>query len=134
CRCQSPSSAPWTTAQTSSYVPRTSTTAPARCSTMRSRWRRVWGGAAPRGPRGPAVFFQTGREISSPPAAMAAGVALLVLSQNPELTRSELDQLLTATALSASERALDAPLADPSDVLPRGRDGDGHDAKHGYGR
>jgi len=72
-----------------------------------------------RGGRGTAVFFPTAHAESSGAAAMAAGVALLVLSQNPELTCSELDQLLTATALSASERALDSPLAD---------------AKHGHGR
>jgi hypothetical protein len=113
-------------------------------------WRERSGRLRPFANRGPAVRWlapgddmpdplsagarRVAHSESSGAVAMASGVALLVLAQNPELTCSELDQLLTATAVAASERVAEAPLADPSDVLPCGRDGDGHDAKHGYGR
>jgi hypothetical protein len=63
-------------------------------------------------------------------------VLLLVLGINPDLRLSELDALVTRTATPVplpgpSEHA---EIADPHDVLPYGRDLDGHDAKHGYGR
>jgi hypothetical protein len=73
---------------------------------------------------------------SSGASAMAAGVLLLVLGQNPKLTLPELEDALTRTVrevdpqLPSDRRAL----ADPYDILPLGRDRDGHNAKHGYGR
>ena len=73
---------------------------------------------------------------SSGASAMAAGVLLLVLGQNPKLTLPELEDALTRTVREVdpqlpSERHA---LADPYDILPLGRDRDGHNAKHGYGR
>jgi hypothetical protein len=73
---------------------------------------------------------------SSGAAAMAAGVLLLVLGQNPGLSLSELDAVLSRTVspvtpdLTCSLNAL----ADMADMLPFGLDRDGHNAKHGYGR
>ncbi len=72
---------------------------------------------------------------SSGAASVAAGVLLLVLANNPELTLDELEELLSATA----QRVDPAPptsndLADPHDLLPHGLDPDGHNAKHGYGK
>ena len=83
--------------------------------------------------RAPEIFAHA---ESSGAAAMAAGVLLLVLGKNPKLTLSELEQVLTATACEvepdvAVERRT---LANPCDILPSGRDPDGHNAKHGYGR
>jgi hypothetical protein len=72
---------------------------------------------------------------SSGASAIAAGVLLLVLGSNPELTLAELEDAITRTVckvdpeLSAERSAL----ADPYDILPVGRDRDGHNAKHGYG-
>lgn len=72
---------------------------------------------------------------SSGASAMAAGVVLLVLGRNPDLTLPELDDALTRTVrevdpeLSAARDAL----ADRFDILPVGHDRDGHNAKHGYG-
>ncbi len=73
---------------------------------------------------------------SSGASAIAAGALLLVLAENPALTRAELDAVITATLdPPPRERPAGAPpLADPRDALPAGRDRDGHDAKHGYGR
>jgi hypothetical protein len=73
---------------------------------------------------------------SSGASAMAAGVLLLVLGRNPKLGLSELEDALSRTvseveAQPSSERR---GLADPYDLLPVGRDRDGHNAKHGYGR
>jgi hypothetical protein len=73
---------------------------------------------------------------SSGASGLAAGVLLLVLGINPHLELSELAALVTRTATRVplpgpSEHA---DVADPQDVLPYGRDPDGHDAKHGYGR
>jgi hypothetical protein len=73
---------------------------------------------------------------SSGASGVAAGVLLLVLGINPHLGLSELDAVVTRTATRVplpgpSEHA---DVADPQDVLPYGRDPDGHDAKHGYGR
>ncbi|XXY48214.1 S8/S53 family peptidase [Sorangium sp. So ce269] len=73
---------------------------------------------------------------SSGASALAAGVLLLVLSRNPALRLPELDALVLRTlepvppAASASAE----PVADRWDLLPDGRDRDGHNAKHGYGR
>lgn len=73
---------------------------------------------------------------SSGAAAVAAGVLLLVLGQNPELTVDELGEVVTKTA-SPINPALNAAcpdLADKRDLLPIGADADRHNAKHGYGR
>jgi hypothetical protein len=61
---------------------------------------------------------------------------LLVLAQNPDLTIKEVDAILRATAVVPDPRDAegDPALADPRDILPFGRDPDGHNAKHGYGR
>jgi hypothetical protein len=73
---------------------------------------------------------------SSGAAALAAGVLLLVLGENPTLRRAELGAVVDATLVAEvpGVRALPEPLADRADVLPEGRDRDGHDAKHGHGR
>jgi hypothetical protein len=101
--------------------------------------------------RGPSVrWLAPGDDVASPfceterlthaessgASGIAAGVLLLVLAKNPELRLSELDAIVTRTATHVplpgpSEQA---EIADPHDVLPYGRDSDGHDAKHGYGR
>jgi hypothetical protein len=73
---------------------------------------------------------------SSGAAAIAAGVLLLVLGQNPDLTVDELDAIVTntATAIEPDSGATNRDLADRKDLLPLRADGDGHNAKHGYGR
>ena len=70
---------------------------------------------------------------SSGAAAIAAGVLLLVLGSNPDLTVAELCDVVASTSC---HDAVDVrgTIADPADVLPRGVDRDGHDAKCGYGR
>jgi hypothetical protein len=72
---------------------------------------------------------------SSGASAIAAGVLLLVLANNPALDVDELDALVTRTAERPPPgwEAGRAPLADPHDVLPIAADRDGHDAKHGFG-
>jgi hypothetical protein len=72
---------------------------------------------------------------SSGASAIAAGVVLLVLSCNPLLRATEVATLLRRTArpprrMQASEMR---EVADLWDLMPEGRDADGHDAKHGYG-
>ncbi|HEX4336037.1 MAG TPA: S8 family serine peptidase [Polyangiaceae bacterium] len=74
-----------------------------------------------------------GHAESSGASAVAAGVALLVLGTNPELRVSELYELLEQTTVRG-DGAPPGPVADPEDLLPSGRDPDGHDAKTGYGR
>ena len=73
---------------------------------------------------------------SSGASAMAAGVLLLVLGKNPQLSLSELEDTLTRTVgeVDAQPPTERRGLADPYDLLPVGRDRDGHNAKHGYGR
>jgi hypothetical protein len=73
---------------------------------------------------------------SSGASAMAAGVLLLVLGTNPQLSLSELEDVLTSTVgeVEAEPSCERRGLADPYDLLPVGRDRDGHNAKHGYGR
>jgi hypothetical protein len=73
---------------------------------------------------------------SSGSAAVAAGVLLLVLGKNPTLDLEELDQLLldTVVEIDPAQRATEPELGDRADLLPFGRDPDGHNAKHGYGR
>jgi hypothetical protein len=72
---------------------------------------------------------------SSGASAMAAGVLLLVLGRNPDLTLPELEDALTRTvrAVDPELSAERSALADRYDILPVGRDRDGHNAKHGYG-
>jgi hypothetical protein len=72
---------------------------------------------------------------SSGASAIAAGVILLVLAKNPELTLPELDDLLTgtATAIDPKGRGEDAEVADAANLLPHGLDADSHNCKHGYG-
>ncbi len=106
--------------------------------------------ARPFGNRGPAVrFLAPGDDLpyplggaprlshaeSSGASAVAAGVALLVVANNPSLLLREALALLESTA-SDVDPAPDpawAPFADPYDTLPLARDRDGHNAKHGYG-
>lgn len=72
---------------------------------------------------------------SSGAAAVAAGVLLLVLGANPTLRLPELGAIVDATLTPAplAAPARPEPLADPADLLPSGRDRDGHDARHGHG-
>jgi hypothetical protein len=73
---------------------------------------------------------------SSGASAVAAGVALLILGKNPELSLPELHIALadTTSAVDASTQLDDPALGDRFDLLPRETDPDGHNAKHGYGR
>ncbi|WP_437649990.1 S8/S53 family peptidase [Sorangium sp. So ce362] len=73
---------------------------------------------------------------SSGASALTAGVLLLVLSRNPALRLPELDALVrrTLAPVPPAAPASAEPIADPWDILPDGRDRDGHSAKHGYGR
>jgi hypothetical protein len=73
---------------------------------------------------------------SSGAAAIGAGVLLLVLGQNPELTVDELAEVVTKTAMpiDAATSASVRELADACDLMPTGLDADRHNAKHGYGR
>jgi hypothetical protein len=73
---------------------------------------------------------------SSGASAVAGGIILLLLGQNPELTWSEIDATLRATCVPVDPtRQVDDPeLADRRDLEPHGLDADGHNAKHGYGR
>ena len=73
---------------------------------------------------------------SSGASAVAAGALLLVIEQNAELGVEEVDRLLIETTIpiDPAQRCKDPDLGDPSDLLPDGRDPDGHNAKHGYGR
>jgi hypothetical protein len=72
---------------------------------------------------------------SSGASAVAAGVMLLLLANNPDLELHELHAILERTVDAPEPQpALEAALADPADVLPPGFDRDGHNAKVGYGR
>jgi hypothetical protein len=113
-------------------------------------WRDARGRLRPFANRGPSVRWlapgddldypfstreRTCHAESSGAAAVTAGVMALVLGTNPTLAAREVHALLERTAATpAPHRATDRDLADPFDVLPAGRDADGHDAKHGYGR
>jgi hypothetical protein len=72
---------------------------------------------------------------SSGAAALAAGVLLLVLGVSPRLRLGELAAVVDTTLTEVAPEVLEAqrPLADPADALPPGRDGDGHNARHGLG-
>jgi hypothetical protein len=74
-----------------------------------------------------------GHAESSGASAIAAGVALLVLGRNPGLRVDELYGLLTSTARECPTLP-EGPVGDEADLLPAGRDPDGHDAKVGHGR
>jgi hypothetical protein len=113
-------------------------------------WRDSHGTLRPFANRGPAVrWLAPGDDLgypfavrerlfhaeSSGASAVAAGVVSLVLSRNPSLSLSDLHALLELTADTPEPMTVPAgALADPADVLPNGRDRDGHDAKCGYGR
>jgi hypothetical protein len=114
-------------------------------------WRDRHGKIRPFANRGPAVrWLAPGDDLAYPfsnddrPAhaessgasAVAAGVLLLVLGRNPTLKLGELDTLLhdTIVGVEPAERSSDPELGDRADLLPLGRDADGHNAKHGYGR
>jgi hypothetical protein len=114
-------------------------------------WRDRLGRLRPFANRGPAVrFLAPGDDLAHPfseedrpwhaessgAAGVASGVMLLVVANNPDLTAREIEQLLRETALppTPTGRTEEPSLADESDMLPTGRDDDGHDAKHGYGR
>jgi len=113
-------------------------------------WRARGGKVRPFANRGPAVrWLAPGDDVAYPfssrdrlfhaessgASAIAAGVVALVLGCNPRLRSRELHALLARTADAPEpSNVVDAALADPTDVLPAGRDRDGHDAKCGYGR
>ncbi len=113
-------------------------------------WRDRRGKLRPFANRGPSVrWLAPGDDLADPlqlkdrwchaessgASALAAGVILLVLASNSGLALRDVDAIVTRTASRASEHdASSAPPADPFDLLPRGTDPDGHDAKHGYGR
>jgi len=114
-------------------------------------WRDRHGRLRPFANRGPAVrFLAPGDDMAFPFATddrpahaessgasgVFAGVLALVLEQNPGLELAELDRLLSDTVveLDPAQRCADPELGDPSNLLPSGRDPDGHNAKHGYGR
>ncbi len=114
-------------------------------------WRDRKGRLRPFANRGPAVrWLAPGDDMAYPLApgdrlahaessgasGVAAGVMLLALGSNPELTLPELESLMNRTVdLVAPETPPNAGMmADPHDFLPTGRDPDGHNAKHGYGR
>ncbi|MGH7297080.1 MAG: S8 family serine peptidase, partial [Polyangiaceae bacterium] len=112
-------------------------------------WRDSRGKLRPFANRGPAVRwlapgddlpFPSGARVrlfhaeSSGASAVAAGVIALVLASNPDLHRSDVHAILARTCAPPSPIRAAAPPADPADLLPRGRDRDGHDAKCGYGK
>jgi hypothetical protein len=110
-------------------------------------WRDKAGRLRPFANRGPAVrFIAPGADVVDPFApdrlkhaessgatAFVAGVTLLVMANAPDLTLSELDAVLTRTA-QVADPVVPLGVASPRELLPSGRDRDGHDAKHGYGR
>jgi hypothetical protein len=114
-------------------------------------WREQHGRLRPFANRGPAVrWLAPGDDIAYPflakermfhaessgAAALAAGVSLLVVANNPGLRASDVFTLLARCATPAEALPDDtmSSLVDRADALPLGRDRDGHDAKHGYGR
>jgi hypothetical protein len=114
-------------------------------------WRDKRGKLRPFANRSPAIrFLAPGDDLAYPfadddrPAhaessgasAVAAGVALLVLGNNPDLSLPELHVALaeTTSPIEAGAQVDDPALGDRFDLLPRETDPDGHNAKHGYGR
>ncbi len=131
--------------------PRVFCVGPSSCDGGWFLWRDRKGKLHPFANRGPALrwlapgddmpypFSDVERPIhaeSSGAAAVAAGVLLLVLAQNPELTVDELEDVVTRTVtpLDPAHGAASRDLADARDLLPTGIDADGHNVKHGYGR
>jgi hypothetical protein len=114
-------------------------------------WREQRGRLRPLANRGPAVcLLAPGDDLSHPffaeerlahaessaASALAAGVLLLALANNGHLRSEELFAVVQRCAMDATpfcSETLDA-LVDKADAQPFGRDADGHDAKHGYGR
>lgn len=74
-----------------------------------------------------------GHAESSGASAIAAGVALLVLGRNPGLRVDELYEVLSSTTRECPTEP-EGTVGDEADLLPAGRDPDGHDAKVGHGR
>jgi hypothetical protein len=112
-------------------------------------WRGPTGKVRPFSNRGPAVrWLAPGDDVAYPFAsrdqlfhaessgasAIAAGVALLVLGSNPNLTLPELHAVLARTVDPPAPNTDGSPMADPADLLPLGQDRDGHNARTGYGR
>ncbi len=114
-------------------------------------WREQHGRLRPFANRGPAVrCLAPGDDIAYPflakerlfhaessgASALAAGVMLLIVSSNPSLRVDEVFTLLDRCVSPAEPLSPEtlAALTDRADALPLGRDLDGHDAKHGYGR
>ncbi len=113
-------------------------------------WKTPKGKLRPFSNRGPAVrWLSPGDDVAYPfsardrlfhaessgASAIAAGVVLLLVGCNPTLRIRDVHALLARTAdVPDWEDDLEPVLADPVDVLPLGRDADGHNAKTGYGR
>lgn len=114
-------------------------------------WRDKKGKLRPFANRGPTLrFLAPGDDLALPfsdedrpthaessgASALAGGVTLLLLGQNPELSLNDLHVALmeTAAPVDAHAQLADPTLGDPADLTPSGRDPDGHNAKHGYGR
>ena len=113
-------------------------------------WRDARGKLRPFANRGPAVrWVAPGDDLAYPFAlrerlfhaessgasAIAAGTIALVLAKNPRLRLHELHALLARSAEAPVSSSIgDGAPANPADLLPTGRDRDGHDAKCGYGR
>jgi hypothetical protein len=115
-------------------------------------WRDRRGKLRPFANRGPAVrWLAPGDDLAYPFAtpprlfhaessgasAIAAGVLLLVLAENPSLRVGELAAVVDATLAPVSPEVGEGgvgQLTDAADALPVGRDRDGHNAKHGHGR
>jgi hypothetical protein len=113
-------------------------------------WQSPRGMVRPFANRGPAVrWLSPGDDLAYPfssrdrlfhaessgASAVAAGVMLLLLASNPQLTATEVHAILERTVDAPdAQPALEARLADPADLLPLGSDRDGHNAKCGYGR
>lgn len=73
---------------------------------------------------------------SSGSCGLAAGAFLLLLAKHPELTLTQAVGLfdLTRSQVDPAHQAENPALGDRRDLEPLGVDGDGHNAKHGYGR
>jgi len=114
-------------------------------------WRDSKGKFRPFANRGPAVrYLAPGDDLAYPfvandrpthaessgASAIASGVILLALAQNPDLTRTELEELMkrTSVPLDPAAHSASTAVADARDLEPHGRDADGHNCKHGYGR
>jgi hypothetical protein len=115
-------------------------------------WEDKQGQLQPFSNRGPAVRFmapgddvidalapsRTAHAESSGATAFSAGVAVLVLANNPRLSASEVETILQLSAVVVSPELdrsrASARRAGEAELLPFETDPDGHNAKHGYGR